>query len=278
MVPRGSSGQEFYGMVHLLRQRNKGLDDKTPVFYTNPKDDYEMVLILGGEFWMGSEKRDGDARDNEKPRHLHRLAPYYIGIYCVTVEQFGKFVHKTGYTGGQYTSTDDSYDGWWGYWKKDSPSHPVRYINWHDASAYAKWAGLRLPTEAEWELAARGYEGRKYPWGNDWENGRRVCWDKQSPGGATAPADAHPEGAGPFGTFQQSGNLWEWCEDWYADKAYQRYNEGDFSLPQSGVYRVVRGSSWHDNSSRLFRGVCRDSNDLTNRRDFRGFRLARALN
>lgn len=214
-------------------------------YFKNEKDGSEMVRIPGGEFWMGLADGDRDAWDNEKPRHQHRLAPYYIGIYCVTVEQFGRFVQATGHDVGSY-------------WRKDPANHPVRFVNWHDATAYANWSGLRLPTEAEWELAARGYEGRKYPWGEEWADGRRVCWDKQKgPGGATVPVDAHPEGAGPFGTYQQAGNVWEWCEDGYDGSVYRRYAKGDFSLTNETGARVLRGASWDDYDPRFFRGARR---------------------
>jgi formylglycine-generating enzyme required for sulfatase activity len=151
---------------------------------------------------------------------------------CVTVEQFKRFVQETRHNAGQY-------------WQKDPGEHPVRSVNWHDASAYCKWAGLRLPTEAEWELSARGYGASKYPWGADWEDGRRVCWGKQKgPKGATAPVFDHPEGVSRFGSLQQSGNLWEWCEDAWDEKAYVRYARGDFSPPSQGQYRGLRGGSW----------------------------------
>ncbi len=223
-----------------------------------------MVLIPGGEFMMGSE----DGESAEKPRHRHKVEPFYMGIFCVTVAQFRQFVLEAGYT--------DNKESWW---DKDPDDHPVRYVNYDDAQAYASWSGLRLPTEAEWEYAARGYESREYPWGNDWEEGSRVCWSKQQgPDGATVPVDGHPEGVSPFGLYQMSGNLWEWCEDWYEHKAYTRYAKGDFSLPGSGSGRVLRGGSWRYNDPRIFRSAYRSGCDFPEDRfDSLGFRLARAV-
>lgn len=218
------------------------MKETIPWYFINPKDGTEMILIPGGWFWMGSNDYD-----NEKPRHIHHVDPFYFGIACITVGQFKKFVEETGYNAGND-------------WKKDPSGHHVRYINWHDAKAYCDWADLRLPTEAEWELAARGYEGLTYPWGNDWEEGKRVCWDKQrGPNGNTTPVFSHPEGVSPFGTFQQSGNIWEWCQDAYDNNIYKKYAEGNFKAPVSDS-RVVRGASWLDNDPRNFRGGCRNLN------------------
>jgi len=234
-------------------------------YFVNPKDGIEMVLVPGGWFWMGSGDEDGDAYDDEKPKHLHYVAPFYLALTCVTVAQFREFVKETGHTNKEN-------------WDKDPDDHPVRYVNWHDAKAYCDWAGLRLPTEAEWELTARGYGALKYPWGNDWENGQRVCWDKQKgPQGNTAPIWDHSDGSGCFGIFQQSGNLLEWCEDWYDKKAYKRYAEGDRSLPNKGSFRVLRGGSWFSYDTKYLRGAAR----LSYPPDFRsytyGFRCARTV-
>lgn len=237
-----------------------------------------MVLIPGGWFFMGSDDSDSQAQNREKPRHLHYLKPFYISIACVTVAKFKKFADETGYRGGDYTGTGDDWKEQWGKWRDDPPDHPVRYVNRHDADAYCKWAGLRLPAEAEWELAARGYTGLKYPWGNDWEEGRRVCWGKQKgPEGETAPVHDHPKGASPFGAFQQSGNLWEWCEDWFDDNAYQRYAEGDFSLPAEGGRRVLRGGSWSDLFAEYFRSADRFDYNPEGRDYDYGFRSAKTV-
>ncbi|MGD9159419.1 MAG: SUMF1/EgtB/PvdO family nonheme iron enzyme [Desulfobacteraceae bacterium] len=215
------------------------MPNKITWYYINPKDGTEMVLVPGGWFRMGSDDTDPDADDNEKPGHLHWLDPFYISITCVTVKQFKCFVEKTGYKGGGYPGN------------KDHSDHPVRHVNWHDAKAYCEWAGLRLLTEAEWELCARGYGAFKYPWGNDWENGHRFGFDNlRGPNGGTTPVYDHPEDASTMGTFQQSGNIWEWCDDNYESDAYSRYAEGDFKPPGESSCRVLRGGSWSINYPR----------------------------
>ncbi|WP_373500167.1 formylglycine-generating enzyme family protein [Desulfococcus sp.] len=239
-----------------------------PYYIINPADGTELVLIPGGWFRMGSEDDDPDAYDNrEKPRHLHWVGPFYLGIACVTVAQFRLFAGQTGHEAGYG-------------WRQDPDDHPVRYVSWHDAAAYCKWADLRLPTEAEWELAARGYGALKYPWGDDWEEGRRVCWDgRKGPKGNTAPVFDHPKGVGRFGCFQQSGNLWEWCADAGDRDAYKRYAQGDFRMPDQGDRRVLRGGSWYSMlrpSPSHFRGGDRYSNydDPGLRVGYFGFRAA----
>ncbi len=221
------------------------MPNKIPWYFINPKDGTEMVLSPGGWFWMGSDDTDSDADDNEKPRHLHWLDPFYISLTCVTVKQFNRFIEKTGYrAGGKYIQNRGEY-------YKDPSDHPIRDVTWYDAKAYCEWAGLRLPSEAEWELCARGYGAFKYPWGDDWENGHRFGFDNiRGPNGDTSPVYDHPEDAGTMGIFQQGGNIWEWCEDNYESDAYRRYAEGDFKPPLESGLRVLRGGSWSINYPR----------------------------
>jgi formylglycine-generating enzyme len=249
-----------------------------PTFLTNEKDGTEMVLIPGGWFRMGPAGEDTDASPDEKPRHLHCLAPYYLGIYCVTVGQFGRFVREPGYDGGKYPLTEEVDHESWEYWKKDPPDHPVRYVTWHDASAYAQWAQLRLPTEAEWELGARGRnEAFCYPWGNDWEKGRRVRRHGQKGViGSTCSVSSHPNGVSPFGIYQQSGNVWEWCADWYDERVYKRYTKGKFTQPEKGKQRVQRGASWYERTPDAFSGTKRHGGNPESR-GFTGFRLAKSV-
>jgi formylglycine-generating enzyme len=254
------------------------MEERIPWYYRNPADSTEMVLIPGGWFQMGSGDEDPHAYSSEKPPHLHYVSPFYLGITCVTRAQFETFVKETGYKGGEYPGTGNDYYEQWGTWKNDPPAHPVRSVNWHDARAYCAWADLRLPTEAEWELAARGYRSLRYPWGHDWEDGKRVCWyNQKGPTGATTPVFGHPEGVSPFGTFQQSGNLWEWCEDAYESDVYKRYAKEDFAIPTEGNSRVLRGGSWLYEDPRLFRGAYRNNYSPKNRNNRYGFRAARDI-
>ncbi|MFC1707283.1 SUMF1/EgtB/PvdO family nonheme iron enzyme [Planctomycetota bacterium] len=202
----------------------------------------EMVYVPPGDFVMGSE--DGDA--DEEPRHTHPiLRGYYVGRYETTVGQFKRFVEATGYQ--TEAETGDGMHVWTGSdWEKragsswrtpgfgQNDSHPVVGVTWNDAKAFCDWAELSLPTEAQWEKAARGTDGRTYPWGDEKPTQDRCVWDehprygKQSP----APVGEHPRGISPYGAHDMAGNVWEWCKDWYDAKAYARYASGQTAPPR----------------------------------------------
>jgi formylglycine-generating enzyme len=216
----------------------------------NPKDGTRLVLIPEGEFLAGGDGRDeGCGGPFPVP-----LPAYYLALHPVTNAQYKRYKPD---------------------WARDD-DHPVVEVNWDEAQAYAKWAGLRLPSELEWEKGARGTDGREYPWGNEWDVGR--CRNYKNRGsGQTCGVWDYPEGRSEWGLYQMAGNVWEWCEDWYEYGVYTYYKTGDKTPPRGDGFRVVRGGSWDgfdfDGLRCAFRGSCRP--DCRDRQT--GFRCARDL-
>jgi formylglycine-generating enzyme len=194
------------------------------------KDGAPMVLIPAGDFQMGSN------RDNEKPIHTVYLDAFYIDVYEVTKAQYRKFIDATEHKAPAYWNDKDY----------NAPDQPVVGVSWNDVVAYCQWAGKRLPTEAEWEKAARGgLVGKRYPWGdtithNDANysgTGGKDMWDGKSPVGSFAPNG--------YGLYDMIGNVWEWCADWYDDNYYANSPKSNPTGPSSGLTRVLRGGSWN---------------------------------
>jgi formylglycine-generating enzyme required for sulfatase activity len=180
----------------------------------------------------------------------------------VTVAQYRRFCEATG------RSMPDA-PGWG--WHDD---HPIVNVSWDDARAYAKWAGVSLPTEAQWEKAARGTDGREYPWGNDWDASKCVnSVGSNSPGGTKAVGSC-PAGASPYGGLDMAGNVWEWCADWYGSGYYASSPGRNPAGPASGETRVLRGGSWLYGNATLFRSANRNYLIPSLRLNYLGFRCA----
>ena len=203
------------------------------------KDGKEMVLIPAGSFEMGDHFSEGE--EDELPVHKVTLDAFYMDTHEVTVGQFKQFVNQTGY----------DYDHMWDDVAKYSPGddYPMIYVNWNDATAYAEWAGKRLPTEAEWEYAARGgLVGQRYVWGDDeklardyanyeWVEGKDK-WELCSPVGSFKPNG--------YGLYDMAGNVLEWCADRYDGNYYTNSPANNPQGREDSIYkyRVLRGGSW----------------------------------
>ena len=247
----------------------------------------EMVLIPGGSFEMGNHFGEGDG--DELPVHTVELDEFYMDVHEVTVGQFKQFVEQSGY----------SYGGNWDTVAKYSPGdeYPMVYISRNDATAYAKWAGKRLPTEAEWEYAARGgLAGERYPWGGALPNGRQCNYaDKNADAvlrsmnkdydwadmkvddgyAKCAPVGSYP--ANGYGLYDLAGNVWEWCADWYGSDYYSKSPAKNPPGPGTGSSRVLRSGSWGYATSSL-RVALRTRDNPSKRDPSYGFRCVSGSN
>ena len=240
----------------------------------------DMVQIPAGSFTMGTD--DPRATD-ERPGHQVFLSAFYIDKCEVTNAHFRSFAEATGYlTTAEQEGTTERQDGidWRHPEGPDSDisqrlDHPVVYVSWHDARAYCTWKGKRLPTEAEWEKSARGTDGRMWPWGEVYEEGRANTWGREDGHEKTGPVAAFPSGASPYGVLDMAGNVWEWCADWYVQDYYARGVDKDPQGPEKGCFKILRGGSWINPES-----VLRSSNRFeilpVDRGPYVGFRCARS--
>lgn len=192
-----------------------------------PNDLSPMALIPAGESVMGSP--EGEGHDDERPRRLVRLGAFQIDKYPVTCDQFARFCGETGRAMVEKP-------GW------NLGDHPVVCVTWEDAAAFASWAGKRLPTEAEWEKAARGGTASRYFFGDDEAALGDYAWYRGNSGGTTRPVGLlFPN---PHGLFDILGNVWEWTADWYDASHYARAADENPRGPTAGEHRVIRGGSW----------------------------------
>lgn len=193
----------------------------------------DMVMIPGGSFWMGSEKGQAIA----SPRHPVDLQSFYMDIHEVSNREYEKFCLETGHKFPEFWGMHEYKSG------PDFPDHPVVGVSHFDASQYAEWAGKRLPTEAEWEYAARGgLEDINYPYGDTADHARSRFNDPHAEKGPVERATYPPN---DYGLFDMSGNVWEWVADWFSDSYYGESPEQNPAGPSTGTFRVFRGGGWH---------------------------------
>lgn len=277
-----------------------------------------MAHLPGGRFRMGTDDPIGFPADGEGPVREVEVSPFLIDRYAVTNEDFAAFVSATGYVteaeryGWSYVfvgflpgelrrmSPRPDVTPWWAAvrdadWRRpEGPGsgldgrgdHPVVHVSWDDAASYAAWAGKRLPTEAEWEYAARGgLDQRRYPWGDELTpEGRHMAniWQGRFPVkntaddgyAGTAPVSAFPPNG--FGLHQMAGNVWQWCADWWGTD-HPTGPVRDPGGPATGPGKVMRGGSYlcHDSYCNRYRAAARTSNELGGAGGNTGFRCAR---
>ena len=204
---------------------------------TAPED---MVLIPPGEFMMGEGFTE--------PPHTVYLDPYYIDIHAITNEEYGKFLNETGYQSKSSKSKVKNI-------VKGTEKHPTVRVTWHDAAAFAEWAGKGLPSEAEWEKAARGGQhGAVYSWGNEPPDEKKANFSQNE--GHTTPVGSYPPNS--YGLFDMCGNVWEWCADWFDINYYKDSPYINPPGPDTGKERVNRGGSWFLTQNNI-RCSCRGS-------------------
>ncbi len=241
----------------------------------------EMVLVPAGEFLMGSDKKtDRLAYRSEIPQRSVYLDAFMIGKYEVTALEYLKFVLATD----RLPQLDWRYDG--GNFQDTMAHHPIMHVNWYDADAYCKWAGKRLPTEAEWEKAARGVDGRLFPWGSEYAGPTRANFGRT---GLSGPVRDRPErlllyppiisvdkyenALSPYGLYQTIGNVAEWVSDWYDQDYYKTAPGRNPKGPETGSQKAFRGGGWMDSTTTM-RAAMRNGTDPKTKINWMGFRCA----
>ena len=262
----------------------------------------DMVMIPAGEFLMGSPD-DGLSFDDERPQRTVFVSSFRIDRYEITNARYKQFLDATGHPAPNHQKPKLTL---WAYGAPlpGSEQHPVVNVSWEDAAAYCRWQGKRLPTEAEWEKAARGTDGRRYPWGNDWDftkansasywagrtiefkdgeewktfwvtgDGARISHASGLNGEVlTLPVGSFPDGASTYGILDMAGNVSEWIQDWYEPYSYLNAPLSDPQGPNGQLLKVVRGGSWLK-PARNLRTSDRDYGFPTDRAGGIGFRCA----
>ena len=238
------------------------------------KDGAPMVLIPEGPFPMGVPHGDRDGGRDEYPRHDVFVNNFYIDKFELTNGRYLEFVKAT-----KHRIPQNPKNATRNLWEGDTiteslADRPVVNVDWADAQAYCQWAGKRLPTEAEWEKAAKGTADRRFPWGNVEPTNKHLNFNQQWIGEKTLmPVGSYELGKSPFGVYDMAGNVWEWVNDWYDAKYYEKSPAKNPTGPETGTKRVLRGSGWQ-NETPTVRIFTRVDSDPTIRNESTGFRCA----
>lgn len=233
--------------------------------YIREEDGMDMNYIPGGTFMMGSLDEDFTAAPDERPQHEVKIDPFHLDQFEVTVAQYAAFLNRIGtykeacdendcvhprFEAGftSYLLEEDQGDGTFIYIPLTGfADYPINHVSWYGAQAYCEAMGARLPTEAEWEYAARGDDGRIYPWGNDVPDEDKAVFASSSYDNLK-PVDALPDGQSPFGIYAMAGSLWEWTNDWYDEDYYSDSPRNNPRGPETTLNKVIRGGAWPDNN------------------------------
>ena len=226
----------------------------------------EMVYVPEGNFEMGSKDYD-----DETPVRQVYLDAFWIDKYEVSNGQYAICVAAGACSKPRST---ESYTRSCYYGNPEYSDYPVIYVNWNDAMDYCQWAGGNLPTEAQWEKAARGIDGRTYPWGDEEPNcGRANFHDNDFCVGDTSAVGSYPDGASPYGALDMAGNVWEWVSDWYEKNYYASSPNTNPQGPANGSYKGFRGGSWGGFTWNIW-SAGRYNYDPTSTDNYVGFRCA----
>jgi formylglycine-generating enzyme required for sulfatase activity len=226
----------------------------------------EMVFVSAGPFLMGNNGSEGEVGPSELPQRRVDLPDFWIGKTEVTRGEYQPFIDAGGYTNPKFWSGKGwrwkgdrtqparwaATQSWYGDPFTQTDDHPALVVTYYEAEAFCNWAGVALPTEAQWEKAARwtGSHANVYPWGDTWDPEKCNNYQDHSDAGegyerfATAPVGSYPEGASPYGCHDMAGNVWEWCRDWY-----KSYPGSDRPFDHTNKYRILRGGSWYSNGT-----------------------------
>ena len=199
---------------------------------------YPLVNVPYGQFLMGTIPTGLRKSDHEEPQREVTLDTYYIGKYLVTNAQYSQFIEATKYQLPRFYADP----------RFNSPDCPVVGVKWYDTQAFLAWINeltgesYRLPTEAEWEKAARGTDGREYPWGNQWESSKANTSESRIK--RLTPVGCYPDAVSVYGCHDMAGNAYEWCSDWFHPETYKHSPSANPQGPIRGRRKVIRGGSW----------------------------------